>query len=176
MPQLPDLPEIEYLDGFAHRKMSQKTRHAAAQSALAHIIQRCAGERGLAGTEWRFRFGPSGEKHTSLVPDVAFVSAERLRGIPPAERDEPTIAPEIAVEVRSPSDDLPFLRSKIARYLELGTLLVLDVQPAARRITAHATGATRTFTSSDRFENAAVPWLTFDVAEAFVGSDWLDRL
>ena len=172
---LRDRPEVEYLDGIRHPKVSPRSRHALVQAAMWQILSRCAGKRGFAGTEWRFVLVRP-PKRTLFVPDVAFVSAERLRALPPAEREEPTVSPDVAIEVRSPQDDVRYLRSKIRRYLECGALLVIDVDPRTRTLTAHTIGAERTLGDGDRFSIDVVPWLTFDVDEVFAEMDAFERL
>ncbi|MHB1798341.1 MAG: Uma2 family endonuclease [Vulcanimicrobiaceae bacterium] len=164
---LDDRPETEYLDGRPYPKVSPKRVHARVQFALAAAIDRRARRRGLVGTEWRFRLGSVDGTNTSFVPDVAYVSYDRLRPLSDEEADEPPFAPDIAAEVRSPSQRLDLLARKIARYLATGATIVLDVDPMKRTIVAHAFGETRTYEAGARFAHPALPWLDFEVAELF---------
>ncbi len=107
------------------------------------------------------------------MTDVAYVSLERLRAIPEREREEPPFAPDIAVEVRSPSDNLAYLRRKIERYLQTGSVLVLVADPDKRTIVAHSAGEPHMYGVGDRFEHLAVPWLIFDVDVIFAKLDLL---
>ncbi|MEP7287342.1 MAG: Uma2 family endonuclease [Chloroflexota bacterium] len=59
-------------------------------------------------------------------PDVAYISKVRLPQIP--ERESP-IPPDLAVEIKSPTDSKRALRRKIERYLDSGTSLVWLVSP-----------------------------------------------
>ncbi len=170
---LSDKPEIELLDGRAYPKVSPKARHAGVQAAFIRVLEDLAGDRGFVGPEWRFKIGRADDTATSFVPDVAYVSFERLRAIPEKQRDEPPFAPDIAVEVRSPSDNLVLLRRKIERYLQTGSVLVLVADPDKRTTAAHDSTVVRTYTSRDRFEHAAAPWLVFDVAVIFAKLDSL---
>jgi Uma2 family endonuclease len=61
-----------------------------------------------------------------FIPDVAYISKVRLPERP--EREAP-IPPDLAVEVKSPTDRLRALRRKAERYLEAGTRLVWLVLP-----------------------------------------------
>lgn len=160
---LVDTPEIEYLNGRAYPKVSPKRTHALVQTAVAKILGRCGRERGNAGTEWRFRISGDAE----FVPDVAFVSFERLRTVTDEEAEEPPFAPDIAVEVRSPSRRPRFEASKIQAYLGAGATLVLDIDPQTREVHAITLKGSRTYRSGERFEHPAVGWLTFDVEELF---------
>ncbi len=59
-------------------------------------------------------------------PDVSFVKAERLRISP--ENFAP-LAPDIAVEVKSPTDSLDKLRAKLDSFLEQGTTVGILIHP-----------------------------------------------
>jgi Uma2 family endonuclease len=52
------------------------------------------------------------------APDVSFVKAERLRRSP---RSFAELAPDLMVEVKSPTDSVAKLRDKIQEFLVLGT-------------------------------------------------------
>ena len=167
MPILDDKPEIEYLDGRPFPKVSPRRTHALVQLAAANLLQRCSSGTGEVGPEWRFNVGACEGSKTELVPDVSYVSRARLRALTPDEREEPPFAPDIAVEIRSPSFRPGLLRDKIVKYLAAGTLLVLDVDPASRRVFAHAGGSVCEFSQTGAFAHPAVPWLRFAVAELF---------
>ena len=162
-------PYIEYHAGRKVRKMSPSTWHTLVEFAMATIIRRCAADRGKVGPEWHFDMSVQLGEKTILVPDVAFVRRERLFGLSKDYLQVPAFAPDIAVEVRSPNDRPGEREWKIAAYLRAGSSLVLDVDPFKRRIRAFSPGNDeRAFTEADRFSHDAVPWLTFDVSEAFV--------
>lgn len=171
MRALIDLPEIEYLDGEAYPKVSPTTTHATVQFAVARLVHAAAQGRGRVMTELDVYPRSADRTDTKLVPDVAFVSRERLHSIPKDEREDLPFSPDVAIEVWSPSNDRRYLERKIARYLETGTTLVLDVDPYARTIVAHTAEATQAFACEDRFEHAAIPWLQFAVADAFADLD-----
>ncbi len=160
-----DRPEIEYLDGVAHPKVSPKYSHALVQSAMIRILSECGAGRGHVLPE--LRVGLRAAKKTEFVPDVSFISKERRATLTGEEREKPPFAPEIAVEVRSPSDDLAYLARKIERYLATGSVLVLDVDPKTRTIRAHSHDGMREFREGERFVSAAVPWFEFNVSAVF---------
>lgn len=166
-----DPPEIEYLDGQPYPKVSPKTTHSWVQSALLMIIDTCGRGLGFTGTEWRFRPGEVDGTPTTFVPDVAFVYKERLRGLSGRDFDEPPFSPDIAVEVRSPHDNLRYLSEKIERYLATGSLLVLDVDPKTRSIVAHTAEAVRECSQRERFSHRRAPWLTFECSAVFANRD-----
>jgi Uma2 family endonuclease len=68
---------------------------------------------------------------TILAPDVAFVSAARLK---PRTDKFATIAPDLAVEIVSPSNTKQEMHEKVALYFQAGTRLVWIVYPKSRAI------------------------------------------
>ena len=60
------------------------------------------------------------------APDVSFVLAERLRRSPRAFAE---LAPDLMVEVKSPTDSLTNVSAKIVQFLELGTRVGILVNP-----------------------------------------------
>jgi len=163
-------PYIEYLGGRAVPKVSPQRRHAIVQGRFWAILSELARGRGDVGTEWRC-YLPLEPRRSSLVPDVAFISKERLAPLSDREREMPQFAPDIAVEVRSDDDRRKNLEWKIAAYLRYGATLVLDVLPLKRIIYAHTADGVREYHESDRFTCDALPWLAFDVREVFADLD-----
>jgi len=167
-------PYIEYLDGEAYPKaVSPKAKHSIVQGAAFTILRRCSAGIGIAGTEWDFRLGVADGTQTMFVPDAAVLMLERLRSLPESEREQPPFAPDVAVEVRSPSYRAAFAAEKINRYLRTGAALVLDVDPLKRIVVAHSADGVRTFTEGERFAHESTPWLAFDVSELFSDIDLL---
>lgn len=162
---------FETLDGVRFAKVSPKRTHALVQLSVAAAFRRLAGPTGSVGVEWEFRVGDVDGTDSILQPDVSFASYERLRALPEDEREIPPFAPDIAVEIRSPSSRPGLRGRKTARYLATGAVLVLDVDPATRVIVAHARDGVRSYADGERFEHLAAPWLVFDVGEAFADLD-----
>lgn len=98
-------PETEWVRGRALQKMSPKRNHARVQLAFGSALANWARGRGEVGTEWRFRIAVPGEARRPLVPDIAFVAFDRLRGLGEDDVQTPAFAPNVAVEVLSPGDD-----------------------------------------------------------------------
>ena len=76
---------------------------------------------------------------TVRAPDVAFVSKKRIppAGLPKAYA---LFAPDIAVEVLSPSDAQEDVEEKIGQWLQAGAGLVWVVNPRGRTVTVHRRG------------------------------------
>lgn len=65
------------------------------------------------------------------APDVSFVQAERLRRAPQSFAE---LAPDLMVEVKSPTDSLQKLRAKIQDFLNLGTRVGILINPENRTV------------------------------------------
>lgn len=69
-----------------------------------------------------------------LIPDIAFVSTERL---PDDRRKAFSIPPDLAVEIVSPTDVLFRVFEKALTYLSGGTRLVWVIEPVAKTVTVY---------------------------------------
>jgi Uma2 family endonuclease len=65
------------------------------------------------------------------APDAAFIASGRLKGL--RKRGFFQIAPDLAVEVVSPSDSVTAVQRKAARYLALGVREVWIIYPSEGR-------------------------------------------
>lgn len=106
-------PAIEQIRGQWHQKVSPKRRRSLAQSRMGTALTHWAGSYGEVGTEWRCYLFGDGDEPTSLG----------------RRREQPTIAPDIAVDFFSPSDARKRLREKIALYFAFGSRAVVVVDP-----------------------------------------------
>lgn len=77
---------------------------------------------------------PNGD---TRAPDVSFVEAHRLRRSPRSFAD---LAPDLMVEVKSPTDSVKGLRAKIDGFLEQGTQVGILIDPELRQLEIHRLG------------------------------------
>ena len=105
---------------------------------------------------------------TVREPDVAFFSAEKS---PPDERvtGYAQVAPDLAVEIVSPSDRLPAVNDKALMWLRYGVRLVWVVRPDERRVDVHREGhPVAALTESDALDGLdALPGFSCPVREIF---------
>ena len=73
---------------------------------------------------------------TVLAPDAAFVRQERVEVVGDGDGYFPG-APDLAVEVISPSDRYTEVDEKVAEWLAAGTLMVVVVNPRNRTVRVH---------------------------------------
>jgi Uma2 family endonuclease len=76
----------------------------------------------------------AGTPQTVLAPDVGFVSKKRR---PRLTGKYYSVAPDLAVEVVSPTDTAKDVREKVELYLRYGTSLVWVVYPDSRLVDVH---------------------------------------
>ena len=144
-----DKPAVEWISGRAVRKVSPTRKHGKLQVRIGALLDRFGGTFGEVASEWTMHF-PGEPKRTALVPDVAFVSHARLAKFTSSQASEPPIAPDIAVEILSPSDRRRDADEKIALYLKHGASLVLEVDPDRYTIVAHARDSVTTLANATR--------------------------
>lgn len=146
MATVDDLLAIED-DGYQYELVNGEIRRMSPAGGEASIL---AG--GILAHLWNFVrehqlgrvFGADGtfildeRPPTAVAPDVAFVRMDRM---PPAsELPRPLLlAPDLAVEVVSPSDTMPQVAKKVRRYLDAGTPLVWVVIPRRKQVIVHRT-------------------------------------
>jgi len=127
-------------------------------SVLAHYLNAFGIERklGLAVSEVLFCLRPG---QSSRRPDVAFVSYSRWPlTLPPV--DDPSefdFAPNLAVEVVSPSNTATEIEDKIKEYFDAGVDLVWVIHPRHRRIYVHESASqTRLLVETDELDGGNV--------------------
>jgi Uma2 family endonuclease len=122
---------------------------------------------GRVHTEGGFRI--SSTPDTVLAPDVAFVSSERIEQVP-IRKGYRTGAPDLAVEVVSPSDSFSDVEAKVARWLAAGCRMVVVVNPARRAATVYRSlSEVRLLTENDALQGGdVVPGWTLPLRDLFV--------
>lgn len=116
--------------GFEASTIALRLAAALLTFVEAHDLGRVTGSD---GTHDLTQPGRAGE--TGLVPDVAFVQTRRLPARnSPEYTKAPRLAPDLVVEVVSPSQYRPEMAAKARLYLEAGVRLVWLVWPKYRQV------------------------------------------
>lgn len=135
-----------------------------------HAAQRGVGE--VVAGDVGFVLALPEDPERVRAPDVAFVSTERLPegGLPKGFLHG---APDLAVEVLSPSDNPVDVQRKVRDYLDAGGRLVWVVAPEARTVTVYrADGSARLLRETDHLDGEDVlPGLTLRVVELLGGEE-----
>ncbi len=134
---------------------------------LAEHVERHGGGQVVVG-DVGFVLALPNDPERVRAPDVAFVSSARLPGgrLPEGFLQG---APELAVEVLSPSDNPVEVQQKVRDYLEAGGRLVWVVAPQAKTVTVYrADGSARLLREPDHLDGDGVlPGLTIPLADVF---------
>jgi len=169
-------PETEWIADRPVQKVSPTRKHALLQLAFAEALKawaKAGGNRGQVGTEWRFRASPPGEDIHPLVPDVTYMSYERLRPLAPKDREVPPVAPEIVVEILSPDDRQKDVAEKRRVYFAWGVLLELIADPETRMLDVYDRDGRheRVDATRETFSPAIVPDLELALRAMFAELD-----
>jgi Uma2 family endonuclease len=112
--------------GFTHNAMVGRLTWLIGQHVYPRSLGTVGPELGV-----KLKVDPD----TVLAPDVTFIRRERIK-----DPDDPGFwqgSPDLAIEVKSPSDSMTALRRKAQTYLSYGTMLVLLVDPKSRTVSVH---------------------------------------
>ena len=115
------------------------------------------------------RVGAEGE--TIWAPDLGFVSTERLPIVREARRQGKyaRLAPDLAVEVVSPSEGRTYVTEKVQRWLSAGTRLLWVIWPGSQTVEVwQGDEPMHSLSAPDRLDGLeVVPGFTMLVAELF---------
>jgi Uma2 family endonuclease len=126
----------------------------------------------VTGADGGFRPDPEHPRDTELAPDVAFVRADRLPSrTSPEYAKALRLAPDLAVEVVSPSQSRRDLAAKARLFLSFGTRLVWVVLPKQRQVDVFRIGSdepSATLGIDDTLDGEdVVPGFSYPVAALF---------
>ena len=122
------------------------------------------GEVYAAETGFKLKSNPD----TVRAPDIAFVRKDRVDSVGDSEGYWPG-APDLAVEVISPSDTVSQIEKKVIEWLQFGAHLVWIVSPKLSTITVYRSlQDIQTLTEKDTLDGGdVVPGFQLRVAELF---------
>jgi Uma2 family endonuclease len=167
--RLPDTAgRIELVRGRVVREPQAGFEHGRLDVDIAYHLRRFVRAHGggvVVGAETGFVLFDV--PPTVRAPDAAFVASERVP-------DQPVTgffpgAPDLAVEIVSPSNTAVELLAKVFDYLDAGTRLVWVIYPESRSVAVHASRSeARYLTEADELTGGDVlPGFRLPVAELF---------
>lgn len=125
---------------------------------LGHVLGDHAG--------FRLHIDPVTGRETVRIPDVSFIQLSRI----PADMTHAYEgAPDLAVEVISPSETYKSIQEKLADYFTYGVQMVWLIHPDRRQVEAYTTlDQKTTLKESDMLEGGTVlPGFTLKLADLF---------
>ena len=113
-------------------------------------------------------FKISTDPDTVRAPDVAFIRRGRLEAVGEVEGYWPG-APDLVIEVVSPTDRFAELEEKVVEWLAAGTRMVLVVNPRARTVTVRTSEKEARILSEEEVLDGGevVPGWTLPISEVF---------
>jgi Uma2 family endonuclease len=153
--------------GVLYRMPPTMPRHGRITNTAGRLIGNFVADHGLGVVYDQSGFIFERDPDTLLSPDLAFVQRARV----PADEDAyPMLAPDLVVEVASPSQTGPSIEEKTAIYLTAGVRLVWAVDPARRMVRVRRPdGTDRLLREGDLLDGEDVlPGLRLPVSQLFV--------
>jgi Uma2 family endonuclease len=162
---------FELIKGELREVAAAKSRHGAIGGRLIILLgsaqsQQPAGEFFLSETG----FIVSRDPDSLLMPDIGFVKSERLTNVKVWDDFVP-FAPDLAVEIESPSNREGEILEKVALYLRGGTHLVWLIRPRHRTVTVFRPGVPEQVLSEADVLDAGnvVPGFKLQLSDLFKG-------
>jgi Uma2 family endonuclease len=132
----PDLNPCELVNGRVVPTMATGDEHGDVESELVMRL-RAYGKESRRGRAVGGEVGIYIRRNPDTVraADVVFISKER--DLRPRAKGYFEVAPELVVEILSPSDQMSRVKEKLRDYFSAGVQVVWVVDPALRRILVH---------------------------------------
>jgi Uma2 family endonuclease len=157
---------LELVRGMVVREPGPGELHGAADINLATALHLYVRERRLGRVLSNVGFVLYESPGTVRFPDTAFVKRERLHRDP--QQGVLRMAPDLAIEVLSPSNRAREIREKVADYLDTGSGMVWVVDPMKRIVVVHEPGQATVLTARDTLRGEdVIPGWSMPVAEVF---------
>lgn len=125
----------ELIEGEVWESMPTGDEHADIVMRLALLLGAFVAANRLGKLRPKAGYWLSRDPDTLLGPDLSFVRADRLPG--PREGGFYLGAPDLAIEVRSPSERPGEVRKNIDTYMRHGTPMLWYLDPASCTATVH---------------------------------------
>ena len=166
---LPDGDRYELINGELINVGNSGMEHGNLGAFLAgaiefHVRSRKLGATCDSSTAFTMK---SGNRRS---PDVSFVSKERLQGLKRLPKGYLQGAPDLAVEIISPSNTFEEIHDKIVEYFDNGSKLVWVIHPDEKSVLVyHQPEPDRLLRASDNLDGEAViPGFSLPVADLFI--------
>ncbi len=159
-------PRYELIEGRVVEVPSPKPIHNKAASLLGHYLDAFLIPLGLPLVYTEADLKPLGETGSSYItPDLAYFSDERFPDFD--DNAYPLSAPDIAVEIVSPSNSEEDLAAKIKLYLQGGSRLIWIMYPQREEIWVYRPDKTYTIFEGDGVLDGGdvLPGFTLNLSE-----------
>jgi Uma2 family endonuclease len=163
--QTAETENYELVDGELIPLPSATPRHAKIRDLVSRLTWNYFERNPIGGSfgEIDCRLG----EHTVRQPDVSIFLSERLKQMDLDKIPVP-FAPDIAVEVLSPSEKAMAVRRKVRDYLRAGSKEVWLLDHANGELLVHTRGGIRVLQGTDVLESPLLPGFSAAVADLVV--------
>ncbi len=162
---------FELIDGVLIEMSGPGGVHGRVAIRLGRYLDIFADENAAGIVTVETGYHPPHDRNTLLLPDLAFISHERAPK--PFPKKFVPVMPDLAVEIRSPSNAFTELREKARLYLDLGSSLVWLVLPDEQSVEVCRLNGAGDLTS-DRIDvdgslsgGGVLPGFTLEVGRVF---------
>lgn len=139
-------------------------RHDLLKNQICDVLRSFLGERPDSGLRAFVQMGFAVTEVDALIPDVCVIAKSRLQE---TTSKVLTGAPEIAIEVLSPSDTVFHFRRKIDTYLSNGSRTVWAVYSEERSIQVYTKDGARELKGEQVIEDKTLPGFSHPVSSFF---------
>jgi Uma2 family endonuclease len=153
----------ELIGGEVVRMAPPSRVHDWIKNRINRILGRYLDANPRVGLDTLVEMGAAVSKHDTFVPDVSVVKLERLG-------EEGRIfrgAPDLAIEVVSPTDTATRLKSKVDAYLKNGSKTVWVVYPDSRSVMVYFGQTARELKADQQIEDPLLPGFSTPVSSFF---------
>lgn len=157
-----DTEKYELVEGELIPLSSGTPRHARIRRAVEYTIQRYFEGNPIGEILDQTDFRISAE--TVRCPDLSIVLGAHVAAIDPDKIPVP-FAPDIAIQVLSPSESAMDVRRKVRGYLRAGTLEVWLIDHANAELEIHTNAGIRLLQQTDVLESPVLPGFRALVAD-----------
>ena len=137
--------------------------HDLIKNKINTILLRYLDSRPELGFLSLVEIGTQVSDYDAFMPDVSVVNRSRLLG----EARVFQGAPDLAIEVVSPSDTAKHVKRKVDAYLEAGSKSVWIVYPEARSVMVHTSNSVRELKADELIQDPLLPGFSAPVAAFF---------
>jgi Uma2 family endonuclease len=139
--ELVDGTLVEKAAGFEQARLALRLGHLVSNYLDENDLGVCIGADGM------MRIAPG----LVRIPDVSFITWDRLPGRESPQEPIPDLAPDLAVEVLSEGNTRGEMARKVREYFEAGVLLVWLIDPKKRNARVFSTVEKSTLVRADQF-------------------------
>jgi Uma2 family endonuclease len=120
--ELVDGTLVEKAMGFEESRLAGRLLHVVSSYLDRHDLGICVGADGM------MRIAPG----LVRIPDLSFITWDRLPGRESPREPIPDLAPDLAVELLSEGNTKPEMARKVGEYFDAGVMLVWLIDPRKR--------------------------------------------